>query len=469
MKRTYSSLNRNVLSGIALALLGLGTLVLGCASEESDPDISVGGTTSNGGQSNGGNSAGGSSGEANGGGGGDGGGSSGGGGGGGASGMCTEITGQIPNNMTGECECPGYIPDLCADAAVCVDLQDNVEHCGMCGNACDPGAACNAGTCTTAPTPAATVTGCMSPRMILSDGVLYVSDSGTGKIWSVPAAGGDPTELATGLMEPGIIATDGTDLYWTNLGDNTIAKMPIAGGTPETLITLDEPAQGIAVGNDLVYFTHVNDVFSIPTTGAPATGGVAPGAITCPEDAPQADKDNPPAPGAAVTGATYVAGSNESCTSGGLPTAIAVDATTILYLISVRSAVESNAVAGGAYVEMGESQGSLLTDVAALTATHGYWATGDHVQRAPLDTGKLDQEQVVQTPDFMPVTAFTLSATHAYAVSSDGLMARSSLATVGESEKIATAQVGAKSLVNDGTNLYWINEDCTINSVAMPQ
>ncbi|HEX2881228.1 MAG TPA: hypothetical protein VHO25_16985, partial [Polyangiaceae bacterium] len=219
------------------------------------------------------------------------------------------------------------------------------------------------------------------------------------------------------------------------------------------------------------YFTHMNDVFKIPATGVGEGGaGVPPGAITCPADAPPADQANPPMPGPGVAGATYVAGSNESCTHGGLPAAIALSATHILYGIGVRAAVEANVVAGGTYIEMGESQGELKFESLFLTATHGYWATGDHVQRASLAMGKLEQEQVVATLEFDPVRAFTITDTHVYLASDGGVIQKAAFADIGPDQgavPLATGQDGARGLANDGTNLYWINGDCTIMSAPL--
>jgi hypothetical protein len=289
-----------------------------------------------------------------------------------------------------------------------------------------------------------------------------------------------------GLTSPWGLAVDATNVYFATgytppdtvisaddvVPAGSIFSVPLAGGVdPTELIALDEAPRAIGVQDGMVYFTHMNDLFKMPTTGVGEGGaGVPPGAITCLPDTPPADAANPPMPGPGVPGATYVASSNESCTKGGLPAAIALSATHIFYGIGVRAAVEANSVNGGMYLEMGESQGELKFESLFVTATHGYWATGDHVQRAPLDTGKLNQEQVVATLEFDPVKAFTLTDTHVYLSSDGGVIQKAAFADIGPDQKavpLATGQDGARGLANDGTNLYWINGDCTIMTTPL--
>lgn len=474
MKQTNSSATRPVLAGVALALLSAGALLVGCGKEETETPITgpVGGSTGtagNGGQGNGGGGSG-NAGEAS--------------GGGGAGGGACEVTGQVRNPMSGVCACPPYRPEECPTVG-CVNTMEDVENCGMCGMACAATAACAAGACTTPPVEIATLTGCMMPRMVLAGSTLYFTDAGTGKVSSVSTtAGSTAVDLATGLTSPAAIAVDATNVYFATgytpvdlisvddvVPAGSIMSVPLAGGTPTELIALDEAARAIGVQGDMVYFTHMNDLFKIPTTGVAEGGaGVPPGAITCLPDTPPADAANPPAPGPGVPGATYVGGSNESCTKNGLPAAIALSATHIFYGIGVRAAVEANSINGGMYLEMGESQGELKFESLFVTDAHGYWATGDHVQRAPLDTGKLNQEQVVATLEFDPVKAFSITATHVYVASEGGVIQKAAFADIGPDQKavpLATDQDGARGLANDGTNLYWINSDCKIMSTPL--
>jgi len=474
-----SSLTRPVVRGVALSLLLAGVLLVGCSKEEKDPDIVIvqpnAGNTSSGGTggASGGAAAGGAAA------GGDAGASAGGDAGAGGGNGCP-AAGQVPNAMTGECACPGFKPDLCETAMVCVKLTDDLEHCGTCDNACPATAACNAGVCTPVPTEVATITDCSSTRMALGTGMLYLTDSGTGRIVSVATApGSTPTDLVSAEVMPSSIAVDADAVYWTTgdlsttpPGPGAIRTVPLAGGTAATLVDLDTPSRGIAVTGGMVFFTHVNDLFKIATTpaAADAGAGTAPSAYMCTEEDTLLGRVPLPL-GDPVAGATYVASCNESCSEGGLPNAIAVSATRMLYVIDVRSGVENNSINGGDYVEMGESQGSLMLNTAAIEGNYGYWAAGDHVQRAPMDVGKTMQEQVAASLGFQVVTGFSMTATHAYIADEDGIIQRAALAGIGptqEAEPLATAQEGAHSLVNDGTNLYWINTDCKIMTIALP-
>src|SRR5688572_6266199 len=117
------------LLGISLAV----TASCAPAEEAPPPPAPIGGFTGNGGSS--GSTAGGSSGADTGG----AGGMSGGGGSAGAS-SCAEACPMGGFCMAGGCKCPSDKTDICE--ATCVSLQANPAHCGVCGTACEAGAAC---------------------------------------------------------------------------------------------------------------------------------------------------------------------------------------------------------------------------------------------------------------------------------------------------------------------------------------
>lgn len=322
------------------------------------------------------------------------------------------------------------------------------------------------GSCTDPPQLISTVTGCISPRLILVDGVLYISDAGTGTIRSVTVTGDTPLLLASDQDTPGAIAADEHSVYWSNQGDSTIRSTSIAGDTVNTLIGLDAPARSIAVYSGQLYFSHVADIFKIPIAGAGASAGT-PDAITCTPEDVEAGRTPPPL-GDAVPGAVYVASSNESCTAGGEIATLSVASGQVLYAIGTRSAVEVNSVSGGQYLELGESQGELLGDLVVLSGNYGYWGAGDHVQRAPLDTGKFGQEQVITTPDFDALVSFAVMDTHAYILSEQGVIARKSLGEPNETAvPLARDLPGARWLVHDDSNLYWIDDNCSIMATAL--
>jgi hypothetical protein len=83
---------------------------------------------------------------------------------------------------------------------------------------------------------------------------------------SVPITGGTPTTVVANQDWPWAIATDGTNIYWTNYdndgainGDVTnagaVLQAPVGGGTVTTLQMGLEDPYGIAVDSENVYFT----------------------------------------------------------------------------------------------------------------------------------------------------------------------------------------------------------------------
>jgi hypothetical protein len=95
--------------------------------------------------------------------------------------------------------------------------------------------------------------------LLVWDGLLYWTDLG-GEILSVPVGGGAPVTLSSSQTAPAAIATDGVNLYWTNVGNPTslagsIVRMTIGGGQPVTLVSDGVTPLGIAVDSTSVYWT----------------------------------------------------------------------------------------------------------------------------------------------------------------------------------------------------------------------
>jgi hypothetical protein len=395
------------------------------------------------------------------------------------SGMGTLTCALLGQVQTSEhyCECPARLPDECTDA--CVDLLHDGDHCGSCDTACEPGAGCRAGICAEPPTVVGTLTGCVNPRMILHDGTLYFSDTGTGKISSL-VLGSDAamvTDIATDQMmqnptrpmATSAIAIDDEALYWSNMGDDTLVKAPLSGGAPEVLIELDAPARGLAVGSGMVFFTHHADVFKIPTSGlaADAGAGTPPAEIDCGETGLA------PVRGEPVPGATYVASSNDSCLPNGQAAALALTDTEVIYTIDGHGALDQNSQGGDQHIRLilGDDVGP-ARDVIALSATHAFAAGYSSVLKARLGE-RASYEAVVNAVDSGIVAGFSISETHVYVASDRGGISRASIDPPTDnslvvSEHLVRDQDHPRWLVNDGTNLYWINADCHIMSVEMP-
>jgi len=106
-------------------------------------------------------------------------------------------------------------------------------------------------------------------------GNLYISDATTNTVKKVPAAGGTPVTLISGLSSPAQIAVDGKgNVYVADTGNNRIAMTSAAGGTITALGTGLSAPTGVAVdglGNVYVADTGNNRVVKIFAIGGQKT------------------------------------------------------------------------------------------------------------------------------------------------------------------------------------------------------
>lgn len=103
----------------------------------------------------------------------------------------------------GTCACDYTDNAVCTDdagAAQCVNTNTDSAHCGGCEMSCTSAAVCNSGACSAAPTQLVAPTpGCLSIHLAYEGGAIYWADLGHGTLQSVPASGGSPTTIASGL------------------------------------------------------------------------------------------------------------------------------------------------------------------------------------------------------------------------------------------------------------------------------
>lgn len=111
---------------------------------------------------------------------------------------------------------------------------------------------------------------------------LYWLTSARTALMTVPLAGGNVTELASGLSEPVALVVNGGSAIWTEsgeivgccrqLGTGSIRQVPLAGGAVTELIgDLDLPVS-LAVDDENLYWTEMWRVATAPKIGgAPAT------------------------------------------------------------------------------------------------------------------------------------------------------------------------------------------------------
>ena len=387
------------------------------------------------------------------------------------------------------CSCSTDKPDICgmAATAVCTLKMSDPDNCGMCGTKCDAGATCVAGVCGKKPVELTTSTGCTDAtkdngiRMAISGANLYWVEPMSGKVRSMPLAGGAVTEVAT-AMNPTQIAADAKGVYWLTPGDGTMANpgkvfkkaLPLAAGAPIVLTTATAPAatykgpdpykiRGLTAHADKVYYALANDVHQISNDETVTMDLVVGTAV---------NYDKPDMP-----------------LVDGEPTGLAVNGTVALWTTGTRSGVESHTVgpvvvAGAAgYVKLAKSVGSLLFngDV-SIDATNGYWADGEKIGMdaliAPADAiaGDNSSHNKVLTaePNSAHVTSFTINAMNVYFAAESGTVFRHSLVPPADATNdpnppaaLARDQMKPTSVVVDATNVYWATSDCAIRSTGL--
>ena len=80
--------------------------------------------------------------------------------------------------------------------------------------------------------------------------------AGAGALAKMPAAGGAPTTLVSGLSDPRDLFVDGTFVYFTHAGDGTVLKVPVTGGTPTILASQQRAPSSVFVDDTSVYWTN---------------------------------------------------------------------------------------------------------------------------------------------------------------------------------------------------------------------
>jgi hypothetical protein len=361
-----------------------------------------------------------------------------------------------------QCLCPSDMNDVCTSA--CVSRQTDGNNCGTCGTKCPAGAACAAGQCAVAPTELTKGTGCGSMRLAIQGANIYWTEAMSGKVMTMPLAGGAATAVATGQLTPTQIAADAGGVYWVNQGDGTAASSKVykvvlplvATPVPVVLKASTDMTKilAITVAAGKLYYALAHDVHAISTDPA-VTADVVVGT------AANYDK-TPPEP-------------------DGEPAGIAVSGTALFWTTESRNGVEGDDTAVGvlAYKELGESQGALVKPDIATDGTHVYWADGYRIKTAM--ASKEDQMALAGTPESLSITSFGTGATDVYIAAEKiaetvvanriGQIFKHSLAAADSavpSKAIARDQNDVTAVITDATHVYWATQaECAIRSAPL--
>jgi hypothetical protein len=388
-----------------------------------------------------------------------------------ADGRCVE--GAFARN--GVCVCQTDIPTVCS--AGCTDTKLDDDNCGACGHKCGPTQTCNDGMCGPSPVnvvPAsagcATTVGSvagfsdMGLSVAVSGGTLYWADAGHGTVKSQPAGGGPVTVLAMNEKAPHALAVNGPSVYWLSW----VAGAPGAGGAAPITATLRKAAGGAPT-----------DVVSATSE----TGGILGFAVSA---------DGTTIYFSSGTSVKKVAAGGGAATEiaqevkGGLPGALALDGTKIVYPTGQNGDVDVITPVAGTVslcgkedpatgefdpklqvncLRVGRSRGSLVLSAILAKADRAYWINGASVQANPTGPNAIPMNEDLGTPGG-DVTAMAMAADKIYF--GDGeLIEKVGLTSGSASSRIARGQKGASSIAVDGSSVYWSTKDCGINKTGL--
>jgi hypothetical protein len=364
----------------------------------------------------------------------------------------------------GTCSCSADVPDVCGSGATgaCVNKMSDADNCGACGTKCDPGASCVAGKCNAKPTELTKADGCGSMRIAIQGANIYWTEAMTGKVRSMPVAGGAAVDIATGQVSPSAIAVDAKGVYWLAGGDATgggkkimKAALPFVAGAPvELKASTTDTIFGIAVAADKLYYSLKNDVHQISTDKAVAADIIVGTAVNYDPPAPKIE---------------------------GVPHGVATNGTLLAWTdVGDRNGVEGDDILAetdpltdkAGYAELAQSVGALKWDIAA-DATYAYWIDGQNFVRNKLAATAPVPDLPIMVTDKGDLNTFAINAMNVYGATTENkilkhsLMAPTDEKTVVLPVPIARDQMSPTSVAVDATKVYWATSDCAIRSTDL--
>jgi hypothetical protein len=310
-----------------------------------------------------------------------------------------------------------------------------------CTPACDTGKACVMGTCMTAPTTLTTIAGCTTVRLAVKGDTLYYTDGAHGSVRKIPIAGGMPSDVVTGQMNPYALVVDASNVYFGNDGDFTLKFAPLAGTTAKTITTgMTAGTKGLALANNVLFYADSHNLNSVAT----------------------AENSTPTVLGQGDTGGK------------GLPSEIALDATNVYYTDANAFGVERHPQVGtGASVAMVGSQGDLVMSALAVQSGNIYFANGSNLDSEIVTAAQASggsYATITSSVQGFNFTGFTMNSTDVY-LGEDGFVETSAVAVGSTASIIAVNQPMPQSFVVDATNVYWVtldtSQNCTIQELPL--
>jgi hypothetical protein len=349
-----------------------------------------------------------------------------------------------------------------ACGTACKNLASDLANCGACGKACgttNGAATCKAGTCTIACNPSFfdcdndTTNGC---EVDLDGDPKNCGRCGHDCLGGTCANGQcQPIVIASGEAQPWVIEVDGTNVYWTNYGDDTIRTCAKNKCVPSTLATNQNTVQTFVQDTNNLYWANYLD------------GDIQKCAKTGCNNAPTTLASNQPEPmGLAVDGVnvywtSYTGfGLLQKCAVGGCngaPSTMATFADPLQFVAADGTNAYFTAQDGVRQCAINNCGNSMVTLSMANTyeiivdKTNVYWSTHNQVARCPIGGS---------TPTTMAnlyVDALAVDSTDVYwALPNSGMIQK--CATGGCNNMpttIATGQSNPHHVALDASAVYW--------------